>query len=77
VKTWTVCALALILAGCAGQAYYVNYATGQKVPAYGPSQNPDLTACREEYQRAFASGPALWMGHIVPDCMKSRGWSQE
>lgn len=77
MKTRTACALALILAGCGGNAYYVNYATGKRIPAYGPTQDPDLASCREEYQRAFAAGPALWMGEIVPNCMKSLGWSQE
>ena len=62
---------------CCGAQYYVNDASGVRVDANGPSDNPDLAACRAEYQRAFASGPALWMGQIVPECMKARGWRQE
>ena len=69
-------AVALILAGCGGSSY-VNERTGERIAAHGPSQNADLAACQAIYQRAFAAGPALWMGEIVPECMKARGWRQE
>lgn len=74
--TASTAALALALTGCAGSSY-VNERTGERIPAHGPSQNADLAACQAEYQRAFAAGPALWMGEIVPACMKARGWRQE
>lgn len=67
----------LAVAGCAGNAYYVNNATGERIAAHGPSRNADLAACQAEYQRAFAAGPALWLGEIVPACMKARGWRLE
>jgi hypothetical protein len=76
VRVSTACAVALVLAGCAGSSY-VSERTGERIAAHGPSQNPDLAACQAEYQRAFAAGPALWMGQIVPECMKARGWRLE
>ncbi len=66
-----------VLAACAGSSSYFNPATGQTINADGPTDNPDLTACRAEYQQAFAQGPALWMGEIVPACMKMRGWVKQ
>lgn len=72
----SICTVALVLAACGGTSY-VNQRTGESIPAHGPSQNADLAACQAEYQRAFAQGPALWMGEIVPACMKARGWRLE
>lgn len=69
-------AVAMLLAGCAS-ASYVNVQTGERISASDATQNADLAACQAEYQRAFAQGPALWMGEIVPACMKARGWRQE
>ena len=66
-----------VLAACAGASSYFNPATGQTISANGPTDNPDLTACRAEYQRAFAQYSQAWMGEIVPDCMKMRGWVQK
>jgi len=68
-----VCAL---LTGCASSTSYVNLQTGQRISG-ADRQNPDLAACQAEYQRAFAQSPQLWMGEIVPMCMKARGWQQE
>ena len=76
MRPWSVSALALILVGCAG-SYYVNEKTGERIPAAGPTQNADLAACQATYQQAFMQGPALWMGEIIPACMKDRGWRQE
>lgn len=76
MRVSTACVVALALAGCAGSSY-VNERSGERIPAHGPSQNADLAACQAEYQRAFAAGPALWMGQIVPECMKARGWRLE
>lgn len=76
MRILSTCLIALILAACGGSAY-VNERTGERIAAHGPSQNADLAACQAEYQRAFAAGPALWMGEIVPTCMKARGWRLE
>ena len=65
-----------LVAACGGSTYF-NPATGQTISAHGPTDSPDLTACREEYQRAFAQGPQVWMGEIVPACMKMRGWVEK
>lgn len=67
---------ALLIGGCAS-SYYVNERTGERIPAHGPVENADLAACQAIYQRAFAQGPQLWYGEIVPDCMKARGWRLE
>ena len=74
---WIARIVGLAVAGCASNAYYVNNATGERIAAHGQTQNADLAACQAEYQRAFAQGPALWMGEIVPACMKARGWRLE
>ena len=72
----TVAVIAL-LAGCAGSSSFYNPSTGQTISAHGPTDNPDLKACRAEYQTAFARDPQIWMGEIVPACMKMRGWVQQ
>jgi hypothetical protein len=71
-----VLVIAALLGSCAG-SQYVNERTGERLAAHGSSTNADLAACQAEYQRAFAAGPALWMGEIVPTCMKARGWRLE
>jgi ABC-type glycerol-3-phosphate transport system substrate-binding protein len=76
IGTIAAIAAAGLVAACGGSSYF-NPATGQTISAYGPTDNPDLTACREEYQRAFAQYSQAWMGEIVPDCMKMRGWVQK
>ena len=63
-----------VVGGCAGSSTYVNLATGQQVSAYGPTDNPDLAACRADYQRVFAQAPSVHDGMIVPNCMNARGW---
>jgi hypothetical protein len=68
-------AAAALLAGC--QSTYTNLATGQTISAYGATDNPDLLACRAEYQRVFAQYPSLHDGQIVPNCMSARGWLQQ
>ena len=68
-------AAAALLAGC--QSTYTNLATGQTISAVGATDNPDLLACRAEYQRIFAQYPSIYDGQIVPDCMKARGWLQQ
>jgi hypothetical protein len=65
-----------LAAACGGSSYF-NPSTGQTINAYGPTDNPDLAACRAEYQRAFAQYSQAWMGEIVPDCMKMRGWVEK
>ena len=65
-----------LLAGCQS-ASYTNLATGQTISAFGPTDNPDLAACRAEYQRIFAQYPSIHDGQIVPDCMRARGWLQQ
>jgi hypothetical protein len=74
MRPWIVGIVGLAVAACASNAYYVNNVTGERIAAHGPSRNADLAACQAEYQRAFAAGPAIWMGEIVPACMKARGW---
>ena len=76
IGTIAAVAAAGVLAACGGSSYF-NPATGQTINADGPTDNPDLTACRAEYQQAFAQGPQLWMGEIVPACMKMRGWVEK
>jgi ABC-type glycerol-3-phosphate transport system substrate-binding protein len=70
-------AAAALLAACAGQSTYTNLATGQTISAFGSTDNPDLAACRAEYQRVFAQYPSIHDGQIVPDCMRARGWLQQ
>jgi hypothetical protein len=77
MRTRKTIAAAVLLAGCAS-ASYVNVQTGERISASGATQNADLAACQAEYQRTVAQqGVALWMGEIVPACMKARGWRQE
>ena len=77
MRTRTTIAVTLLLAGCAS-ASYVNVRTGERVSTSDATQNADLAACQAEYQRTVAQqGIALWMGEIVPACMKARGWRQE
>ena len=68
-------ATAALLAGC--QSTYTQLTTGQTISAVGATDNPDLLACRAEYQRRFAQYPSLHDGLIVPDCMRARGWLQQ
>ena len=68
-------AAAALLTAC--QSTYTNLATGQTISAFGATDNPDLLACRAEYQRLFAQYPSLHDGMIVPDCMRARGWLQQ
>jgi len=70
----TLIAATALLAACAGATTYYNPSTGQTISALAPADNADLAACRAEYQAAFARGPQLWQGEIVPDCMEKRGW---
>ena len=67
-----VLAAAALLAGC--QSTYTNLTTGQTISAFGATDNPDLAACRAEYQRVFAQAPSVHDGMIVPNCMNARGW---
>ncbi|HTO46840.1 MAG TPA: hypothetical protein VML91_04310 [Burkholderiales bacterium] len=76
IGTIAAVAAAGIIAACGGSSYF-NAATGQTINAYGPTDNPDLTACRALYQEVFARDPRAWMGEIVPDCMKMRGWVEK
>jgi len=69
--------VALPCAGCASSQFYVNERTGERIPAHGQVENADLAACQAIYQRAWAQGPQLWYGEIVPECMKARGWRLE
>jgi len=75
--TGTIAAIATAGLVAACSTTYFNPATGQTINAEGPTDNPDLTACRADYQEAIAQGPALWMGEIVPACMKMRGWVKQ
>ena len=75
-RTIGALAAAALLTACAGQATYTNLATGQTISALGRTDNPDLAACRAEYQRVFAQYPSIHDGQIVPDCMSARGWLQ-
>ena len=76
--TGTIAALATaaFVAACGGSSFY-NPKTGETINAYGPTDNADLKACRELYQEAFARFSQAWMGEIVPDCMKQRGWVEK
>ena len=76
IGTIAAVAVAGVLTACGGSSYF-NSATGQTINAYGPTDNADLLACRAEYQRAFAQFSQAWMGEIVPDCMKMRGWVEK
>lgn len=76
IGTIAAVAAAGLFAACGGSTY-VNSATGQTIGAYGPTDNPDLMACRAVYQEVFARAPQPGMGEIVPECMKARGWVQQ
>jgi len=73
----TIGAVAVVALLAACQSTYTNLSTGQTISAYGETDNPDLKACRAEYQRIFAQYPSIHDGMIVPDCMRSRGWLQQ